>query len=180
MQQLTAHALRLEWDPLMSASSSDGQSAATDSRPVVPTAALPGNAAAPAPLAATQFVPAHQMQYVGNIRSTGLCMVLYLVTLGVYSWFWMFKVHQEMKDHTHRGIGGPAAVIMWFIPVVSFFVPFITSGAVGDLFRTRSMRTPVSGATGCWLFLPLVGAFVWFIKTNGALNAYWRSQGAAA
>ena len=25
----------------------------------------------------------------------------------------------------------------------------------------------------------LVGPFIWFIKTNDALNDYWRSQGAA-
>jgi hypothetical protein len=36
----------------------------------------------------------------------------------------------------------------------------------------------VSGVTGLWLFLPLVGGLVWFIKTNGALNAYWRQHGA--
>ena len=43
------------------------------------------------------------------------------------------------------------------------------------------MRKPVSGLTGLWYFpgcLLLVGTFVWFIETNGALNSYWRSFGA--
>jgi hypothetical protein len=26
--------------------------------------------------------------------------------------------------------------------------------------------------------LPLIGSIIWFVKTNGALNAYWRSVGA--
>jgi hypothetical protein len=36
--------------------------------------------------------------------------------------------------------------------------------------------------TGLWYFpgvLILVGPIVWFVKTNGALNDYWRSQGVA-
>ena len=40
---------------------------------------------------------------------------------------------------------------------------------------------PVTGLTGLWyvpgIFL-LVGPIIWFVKTNGALNDYWRSQGA--
>jgi hypothetical protein len=43
------------------------------------------------------------------------------------------------------------------------------------------MRAPVSGVTGLWYFpgiFLLVGPLIWFIKTNGALNAYWRSVGA--
>lgn len=164
----------------MSAPTSEGQPAVNDSQPNAPTVGATSYAAAPAPRPVGQFVPTHQMPYVGNVRSTGICMLLCLVTFGIYSWFWMFKVHQEMKDHAHRGIGGFAAVILWFIPFISLFVPFITSGAVGDLYRTRGMRPPVSGATGCWLFLPLAGGFVWFVKTNGALNNYWLSQGASA
>jgi hypothetical protein len=42
------------------------------------------------------------------------------------------------------------------------------------------MRKPVSGATGLWYFpgmFILVGPLVWFVKTNGALNAYWRAHG---
>jgi hypothetical protein len=38
----------------------------------------------------------------------------------------------------------------------------------------------VSGKTGFWMFLPLVGYFVWTIKVQGALNRFWASKGAAA
>ena len=39
----------------------------------------------------------------------------------------------------------------------------------------------MSGLTGLWYFpgmLILIGPIVWFVKTNGALNNYWRSMGA--
>ncbi len=35
------------------------------------------------------------------------------------------------------------------------------------------------GTTGLWLLLPIVGAFVWFFKVQGALNRYWEGKGAA-
>ena len=55
----------------------------------------------------------------------------------------------------------------------------------GSWFRPRSGRctsrtvetAPFSGWTGLWLLLPIVGAFVWFIKIQGALNRYWESKG---
>ena len=37
----------------------------------------------------------------------------------------------------------------------------------------------VQGLTGLWILLPLIGGIIWFVKTNGALNDYWRSRGAA-
>lgn len=118
--------------------------------------------------------------YLGHVRETGTCILLCIVTFGIYSWFWMFKVHQEMKDHSGRGIGGFGAVILWILPFLSWFPPFLTSGAVGDLYRARGWKPPVSGATGAWIFLPFIGSIVWFVKTNGALNSYWRSLGSAA
>ncbi len=48
---------------------------------------------------------------------------------------------------------------------------------------TQTPQKPVSGATGCWYipgFLILVGPFIWFAKTNGALNEYWASFGTPA
>jgi hypothetical protein len=42
------------------------------------------------------------------------------------------------------------------------------------------MQPPVTGITGLWLLLPLVGAFVWFIKVQGALNRFWIAKGAPA
>ena len=46
------------------------------------------------------------------------------------------------------------------------------------LYERRGQEPPVSGLTGLWVlpgFLLLVLPVVWFVKTNGALNAYWRS-----
>lgn len=55
-------------------------------------------------------------------------------------------------------------------------------GEVGDMYERRNQTKPVSGSTGLWSFpgflLLGIGPIVWFVKTNGALNNYWRSLGA--
>jgi hypothetical protein len=117
---------------------------------------------------------------VGRIRGTGVSIALTVITLGIYSIVWFYKVHSEMKAHTGgAGLGGGlAAVLALFLGIV---MPFVTSSEVGDLYRRAGMAAPVSGATGLWYFpgtFIVIGPLVWFIKTNAAVNSYWRSLGA--
>jgi len=116
---------------------------------------------------------------LGKIRGTGVSILLTIVTLGIYSIVWFYKTHAEMKRHTGIGLGGGVALLLAI--VVGFVMPYFTSSEVGKLYGYKSRKAPVSGLTGLWYFpgsFILVGPLVWFIKTNGALNAYWRTQGA--
>ena len=147
--------------------------------PVVP-AAPPAYASVPAP--AYGGVPAapYGSAPIGKIRSTGTCVLLTIVTLGFYTWYWYYKTHDEMKRHSGDGIGGPVALILAiFIGIV---MPFLTPNEVGKLYERDGKKAPVSAMTGLWYLLLgwlfFIGAIVWFVKTNGALNDYWRSKGA--
>jgi hypothetical protein len=84
-----------------------------------------------------------------------------------------------MKRHTGEGLGGGLALILGlFIGIV---LALLTPGEVGRLYERRGQQAPVSALTGLWSVLGalvLIGLIVWFVKTNGALNAYWRSLGA--
>lgn len=141
------------------------------SGPPAPTAAAPL-----APMAGPADGP------IGQVRSTGTCVLLTIVTLGFYTLYWWYKTHDEMKQHTGNGLGGPVALILAIF--VGFLMPFFTSSEVGQLYERKGQPKPVSGTTGLWYLLLgwffLVGAIVWFVKTNGALNRYWESQGAQA
>jgi hypothetical protein len=115
---------------------------------------------------------------VGEVRSTGMCILLTIVTLGIYQFYWYYKTHEEMKRHTGDGLGGGLALVLAiFIGIVS---PFLSASEVGKLYERRGMRAPVTGVTGLWMLLLgwffLVGAIVWFVKVNGALNDYWLSE----
>ena len=116
---------------------------------------------------------------VGTVRSTGVAMLLFVVTLGIYGIYYYFVTHEEMKKHSGEGIGGVLALVISL--VVGFVSFFVLSHEVGELYARQGRPKPVSAVTGLWAVLGwviLVGPIVWFVKTNGALNAYWRSVGA--
>ena len=68
--------------------------------------------------------------------------------------------------------------LVWVVAgVVS---PFLLSNEVGKLYERRGQAPPVTALTALWFFpgiFILVGPFIWFVRTNRALNEYWRSQG---
>ncbi|QCX28901.1 DUF4234 domain-containing protein [Nocardioides jishulii] len=117
---------------------------------------------------------------IGQVRGTGVAILLCIVTLGIYSIYWFYKVHQEMKTHSGAGIGGVLALLLAI--VVGVVMPFITSHEIGALRERAGQDPKVSAVTGLWYFpgaALLVLPIVWFVKTNEAINDYWRSQGAA-
>jgi hypothetical protein len=141
----------------------------------IPAQAPPGYGQPPVPFG---YGPPPVM-YVGQVRGTGACIGLTIVTIGIYPLYWYYKVHDEMKRHSGIGLGGGIALLLAFF--VGFVMPFFTSSEVGMLYERRGQEKPVSGTTGLWYIpgiLIIVGPIVWFVKTNGALNAYWRSLGA--
>ena len=144
---------------------------------------LPTNPPPPPPMMATTgaVLPVvGDPAAVGKIRSTGTCFLLMIVTLGIYGFFWYFKTHEEMKRHSGQGIGGGIALLLAIF--VGIVMPFLNSHEVGHLYERNGQRPPVTALTGLWALLLgwffFVGVIVWFVKTNGALNAYWRSLGA--
>jgi hypothetical protein len=151
----------------------DPNTAATPPLPGLPP---PPYGAVPAPAGPAGLATAP----VGKVRDTGTCFLLMIVTLGIYGWVWYFKTHDEMKRHTGTGIGGGIALLLGIF--VGIVMPFLSSNEVGHLYERRGHKAPVSALTGLWALLLgwffFVGIIVWFVKTNGALNAYWRSLGA--
>ena len=107
-----------------------------------------------------------------------MAIFLTFITLGIYPLVWWYSTHEEMKRHTGQGMGGGLALLLAF--VVGIVMPYVTSSEVGNMYERVGQPKPVTGATGLWYFpgmFILVGPFIWFIQTNGALNAYWRAQG---
>jgi hypothetical protein len=113
---------------------------------------------------------------LGKPRSSLSVILLSIITLGIYGLVWQYKTFQEMKDHTGQGIGGGIGLILAiFIGIVN---PFLMSAEAGNMYAAAGEEKPVTGVTGCWILLPLIGGIIWLVKTQGALTRYWEARGA--
>lgn len=113
---------------------------------------------------------------LGKPRSIGVSILLAIITLGIYTYVWTWKTHAEIKNHSGNGVGGGVGFIIYFLvsPVTYFLLP----SEVGTMLKTAGRPSRVSGLTGFWILLPILGIFIWFAKVQGQLNEYWRSLGA--
>ena len=108
-----------------------------------------------------------------------VCILLAIVTFGIYVARLVLQGAQRDEaalrpGHRRRSRTGPGALHRDRDAVHQFFrggrpLRATRPGQAG-LRRHRPLVLP-------WVFI-LVGPLVWFIKTNGALNSYWRSLGA--
>jgi hypothetical protein len=118
---------------------------------------------------------------LGNRRGVGFGILMFIVTLGFYSWYWAYKTQEEVKQHSGQGIGGVLGLVIWILlnPVSAFVIP----SEIGTMYRRDGRESPVTGWTGLWLFpfgFLIVTAIVWFVKVQGALNDYWEAKGVPA
>lgn len=126
--------------------------------------------------ASVAVTPSHGA--VGNTRSIGLSILWAILTLGIYCLYWVFKTQEETKQYSGEGVGGWLGLVIYL--VIGPVTPFLVASEVGKLYSRDGQQPPVTGITGLWLLLPFVGAFVWFIKVQGALNRFWIAKGAPA
>jgi hypothetical protein len=107
-----------------------------------------------------------------------MCILLFVVTLGFYGWYWVYMTQEEMRRQTGEGVGGVLGLVIWILisPVSAFVIP----SEAGRLYSREGRTPPVTGWTGLWLFpfgVFVIPAIVWFVKIQGALNAYWATAG---
>ena len=116
---------------------------------------------------------------VGNQRSIGLSILWAILTLGIYTFIWVYRTHEEIKRYSGNGVGGVVGLVIYIvIGIVSVFViPSEIRYMYEDLDGEQS---PVRGVTGLWNLIPLLGTLIWFFKVQGALNRYWTSKAAPA
>jgi hypothetical protein len=105
---------------------------------------------------------------------------MFIVTLGFYGWYWVYKTEEEMKQHTGDGLGGVLGLVIWILlsPVMAFVIP----SEVGKMYEKDGQQPSVTGWTGLWLFpfgIFIIPAIVWFVKVQEALNRYWEGKAEA-
>ena len=114
----------------------------------------------------------------GKIRNPWAVIGFSIITLGIYTLYWTYQVFRELKEHTGQGVGPLVGLLLEiFLNIVNLF---LLPSEIGNMYAAEGQEKPVSGLTGFWNLIPLVGTVIWFIKVQGALNRHWESHGAVA
>ena len=106
--------------------------------------------------------------------SAGFHVVLFVITLGFYGWYWVYRTHREARRQTGRGLGGVLGMLLWILllPVSAFLIP----SEVRRMYAKAGRETPVRALTGLWLFpfgVLIVPAIVWFVKGSTGPSIAW-------
>jgi hypothetical protein len=70
---------------------------------------------------------------LGQPRGVGFVILLTIVTLGIYSLYWVYKTSEEMKQHTGEGIGGVLGLVVWI--VVGAVMAFVIPSEIGNMYK---------------------------------------------
>lgn len=113
--------------------------------------------AAPPPPAGGMAQPTHAFGgypplsgAIGRPRPIGVCILLTVVTFGIYSYVWTYQTQEEVKRHTGRGLGGGVGLLIYlFLSPATYF---ILGSEVGQLQTGRGAPVPsvVQPGSGCW------------------------------
>jgi hypothetical protein len=109
-----------------------------------------------------------------KVREPAAVVIFSIITLGIYFLYWTYQVFRELKEHTGQGIGPIIALVIGI--VVSPVNWFVLPSEIGNMYSAAGREKPVSGATGFWNFIPLIGWIIWVVKVQGALNRAWSGE----
>ena len=112
---------------------------------------------------------------LGKERGVLFVIVISIITLGIYYLVWVYKSHEEIKEHSGQGVGGVLGLVIALL--AGFITPFVLPSEIRKMYERSGRESRVNGWTGLWATLGvliLVGPIVWFVKVQGALNRYWR------
>ncbi len=108
---------------------------------------------------------------VGKVRSPLLVLIFSLITLGIYYLYWQYQIFREMKEYAGQGVGPVIGLLLAiFIAIVN---AFLIPAEIGNLYAGQGLEKPITGLSGFWTFIPLVGGIIWIFKVQGRLNERW-------
>ena len=127
-------------------------------------------------------------EITGKIRNPWGVLGLAIITLGIYLLVWIYKVHEEVRDHSKSGhdISPGLALGLCFIPIFNFIWLCIILGKL--VHRVNMMQSEdgyekiadpgwpvfwyIVGLGTSFIYIPL--GLVSFVLVQNALNKHWK------
>ena len=107
--------------------------------------------------------------------STGLTILLMIVTLGIWGFFWTYRTSEDLKRYNGDGLGGVLAIVIYLL--LSVVLMFTIPNEIEKMYQRDGRKSPVSTLWGLWFLLPLIGNIIWYVKVQRSLNDFWLSVG---
>ena len=107
--------------------------------------------------------------------STGLTILLMIVTVGIWGFFWTYRTSEDLKRYNGDGLGGVLGVVLYFLLAV--ILMFTIPNEIDHMYKRAGRESPVSAIWGLWFLLPIIGNIVWYVKVQRSLNDFWLSAG---
>ena len=117
------------------------------------------------------------MGAVGKKRNVvGVWLGLPLITLGIYTYVWWYKIHNELRQYDQRIVVNPALSVLAFIPGAALCgIPmFVSIYKTGERIRKAQVAAGLPGTCN-----PVVGLLLGFVfglyslYYQGELNKIW-------
>jgi hypothetical protein len=109
----------------------------------------------------------------GKVRDSVLVIIFSIITLGIYFWVWTYKIFKENKDFSGDGVGGGIGLVLAILlGIVNWF---LLPSEIGNIYEKMGREKPVSGVTGFWNLIPIIGFIIWVVKVQGAMNRIYES-----
>ena len=80
---------------------------------------------------------------LGQPRGIGFAILMAIITLGIYTLYWVFKTQDEVKNHSGQGVGGVLGLVIYI--VVSVVTWFLVPSEVGKMYKQDGRTGPVLG-----------------------------------
>ncbi len=112
---------------------------------------------------------------IGRPRSTGLTILVSIVTFGVWTWVWSYWNGEELRTYRRDGLGGVAYLLLTIF--LSPVTMFLLAGEVERLYRDEGEQPQITAVWGLWFLLPLIGNIVWYVRIQRSINEFWQARG---
>ncbi len=114
----------------------------------------------------------------GVYYSPGLVILLSIVTLGIWTFLWVYRTGEDLKRYNGDGLGGVLNVVLNLL--LGIVLMFTIPNEIKNMYERDGRESPVSAIWGLWFLLPIIGLFVWYFRVQRSLNDFWLSKGAMA
>jgi magnesium-transporting ATPase (P-type) len=108
-----------------------------------------------------------------TIRSVGRCILLTIVSFGLWSFAWIYHTADEVSPAAGQDASPPLRTIGWLIPIVNIVVLFLSWRDIDNFLKKHGAKdVPVIVFLLLTIFIPFAAIFTYIIVQN-RLNDGW-------